>query len=113
MKESRARIRPVRKRVNEPYTPGSIKRHRSTRDEVDARRVGLFDIVDAGKPMTVRQVFYQGTVQGLVPKSEQGYGIVKNDLTLMRRARVLPYDWLADNTRWQRRPNTFSGMKRR
>jgi hypothetical protein len=56
-------------------------------------------------------VFYQGTVQGLVPKTEQGYGIVKNDLTIMRRARMLPYDWLADNTRWQRRPNTFSGIE--
>jgi hypothetical protein len=97
--------------VNELYSPRPIKRHRGTRDEVEARRVGLLDIVDAGKPMTVRLVFYQGTVQGLVPKTEQGYGIVKNDLTIMRRARVLPYDWLADNTRWQRRPNTFSGIQ--
>lgn len=58
--------------------------------------------------MTVRQVFYQATVQGLVPKTEQGYGIVKTDLTLLRRGGYLPYAWLADNTRWQRRPNTFS-----
>jgi hypothetical protein len=69
------------------------------------------DIVDAGKPMTVRQVFYQGTVQGLVPKTEQGYGIIKSELTIMRRSGVLPYNWLADNTRWQRRPTTFSGIQ--
>jgi hypothetical protein len=69
------------------------------------------EIVDDGKPTTVRRVFYQGTVRGLVAKTEQSYGIVKNDLTVMRRARVLPYDRLADNTHWQRRHNTFSGIE--
>jgi hypothetical protein len=59
------------------------------------------------KPMTVRQVFYQATVHGVVEKSEAGYNKVQTDLVLMRRAGELPYDWLADNTRWQRKPRTF------
>jgi hypothetical protein len=29
----------------------------------------------------------------------------------MRRAGDLPYDWLADNTRWQRKPRTFSSIE--
>ena len=29
----------------------------------------------------------------------------------MRRAGELPYNWLADNTRWQRKPRTFSGVE--
>ncbi|MBV8134762.1 MAG: hypothetical protein JO121_03835 [Deltaproteobacteria bacterium] len=88
--------------------PRSTKRHyRPTRDAVTARRAALFDIVEGSRPATVRQTFYQATVQGLVAKSEQGYAVIKNDLTIMRRAHQLPYDWLADNTRWQRRPNTF------
>jgi hypothetical protein len=29
----------------------------------------------------------------------------------MRRDGELPYDWLADNTRWQRRPNTFDSVE--
>jgi hypothetical protein len=29
----------------------------------------------------------------------------------MRRAGELPYDWLADNTRWQRKPRTFNGVE--
>jgi hypothetical protein len=33
---------------------------------------------------------------------------VQTDLVLLRRAGVLPYHWLADNTRWQRKPQTFS-----
>jgi hypothetical protein len=40
--------------------------------------------------MTVRQVFYRATVQGLVEKEETGYDKVKNDLTLLRRSGTLP-----------------------
>ncbi|WP_245286994.1 hypothetical protein [Bradyrhizobium sp. Tv2a-2] len=63
------------------------------------------------KPMTVRQVFYQATVRGIVEKSEAGYTKVQTDLVLMRKAGKLPYDWLADNTRWQRKPTTFGGIQ--
>ena len=61
--------------------------------------------------MTVRQVFYQATVQSLVKKAESGYGKVKTDLAIMRRDGSLSYDWLADNTRWQRKPRTFSSVE--
>src|SRR5262249_51853958 len=48
------------------------------------------------------------TVRGVIEKSEHGYTKVQTDLTLLRRAGDLPYDWLADNTRWQRKPTTFA-----
>lgn len=63
------------------------------------------------KPMTVRQVFYQATVQDVVEKTEAGYTKVQTDLVQMRRSGVLPYDWLADNTRWQRKPRSFDGIE--
>jgi hypothetical protein len=97
--------------VTAAYHPSQIKRRRSTKAEVEARREALLDIIDAGKPMTVRQVFYQATVHGLVEKAESGYAKVQTDLTLMRRAGELPYDWLADNTRWQRKPQTFTSIE--
>ena len=75
---------------------------------VEQRRGQLLDIVDAMRPMTVRQVFYQATVRGIIEKTEAGYGKVQTDLTVMRRSGELPYDWLADNTRWQRKPRTFN-----
>jgi hypothetical protein len=78
---------------------------------VEARREALVDIIDAGRPMTVRQVFYQATVRGLVEKAESGYTKVQTDLTVMRRAGELPYEWLADNTRWQRKPRTFDSVE--
>jgi hypothetical protein len=36
--------------------------------------------------------------------------MVGTDLSVMRRAGDLPYSWLADNTRWQRRPRTYDGI---
>src|SRR5262249_21364953 len=51
------------------YGASLIKRTRSTKAEVEARREALLDIIDDGKPMTVRQVFYQATVRGLVEKA--------------------------------------------
>ena len=93
------------------YPASPISRVRATKAEVEARRQALYLVVAEQKPMTVRQVFYQATVRGLVEKAESGYGKVQNDLTLMRRDGVLPYDWLADNTRWQRKPQTFDSVE--
>jgi hypothetical protein len=77
------------------YQASPIRRTRATKAEVEARREALLDIIEAGRPMTVRQVFYQATVRGLVEKAESGYGKIQTDLTIMRRAGELPYDWLA------------------
>ena len=81
------------------YQTSPIKRTRATKAEVEERRDALFWIIHAGRPMTVRQVFYQATVRGLVEKAESGYGKVHTDLTVMRRTGQLPYDWLAETTR--------------
>lgn len=94
------------------YQASQIKaRSRSTKAEVEARRAALLDIVVSMHPMTVRQVFYQATVRGIVEKTEGGYCKVQTDLVLMRRSGELPYDWLADNTRWQRKPRTHSDIE--
>lgn len=61
-------------------------------------------------PMTVRQMFYRMSAIGQVPKTENGYRQVQYALTAMRRQGAIPYDWLADNTRWRRKPRTYSGL---
>src|SRR5262249_9602353 len=53
----------------------------------------------------------QATVRGVVEKTEAGYTKVQTDLTIMRRAGELPYNWLADNTRWQRKPRTYGSIQ--
>jgi hypothetical protein len=98
--------------VHSPFYPASpIKRNRATKAEVEQRREALFDIIADQKPMTVRQVFYQATVRGLVEKSDAGYNKVGDDLVKMRRAGALPYDWLTDSTRWQRKPRSFDSVQ--
>ena len=100
-------------RVSQLYPASRIntKRHRATRHELQVRRTALYRIVEAMRPMTVRQVFYPASVRGIVDKSEVGYDRVQTDLTVMRRAGDLPYGWLADNTRWQRKPVTYDGIE--
>jgi len=68
------------------------------------------NIVAEQRPMTVRQVFYQATVRGLVEKEEAGYDKVQVDLAKMRVDGWLPYYWLTDATRWQRKPITFGDV---
>ena len=66
--------------------------HRAThprhQGKVEARREALLDIIAVGRPMTVRRVFYQATVRGLVEKAETGYGKVQADLTDHRQVDV-------------------------
>src|SRR5262249_42732817 len=94
----------------ELYQPRTIKRQRATRDEADQGRARLVALTEEKRPATVRQIFYAATVEGLVEKTEAGYAKVKTDLVLLRRSGAIPYHWLADNTRWQRKPETFKGL---
>lgn len=65
----------------------------------------------AGVPQTVRQIFYQCTVLGVVDKTENGYHKVADHLLNMRRAGIVRYDWVADNTRWMRKPRTYDNLQ--
>lgn len=95
--------------MNDPsiYPACRTKRHRATKPEMESRLTGLRNIVEAMRPMTVRQVFYQATVHNIVEKTEQGYNKVQIALAAMRRAGAMPYDWIVDFTRRQRKPRTF------
>ena len=61
-------------------------------------------------PVTVRQMFYRMASVGQVPKTEAGYRRVQYALTAMRKQRAIPYDWLADHTRWMRKPRSYSSL---
>ena len=93
------------------YVASPIKRARASRSEMEARAEALLDIAEAMQPCTVRQVFYQATVRGLVEKTEAGYAKVQRQLADLRRAGELPWHWIADNTRWQRKPRTWDSLE--
>jgi hypothetical protein len=93
------------------YGASPIKRLRATKAEVETRRAAIYHIIKEGRPVTVRQTFYQATVRGIVEKTEDGYRQVQNDTAVMRKAGQLPYAWIADNTRWQRKPDSFTSVQ--
>lgn len=90
------------------YEACRIKRNRASRAEMDQRKEAILEIARAIQPCTVRQVFYQAEIRGVVAKTEAGYDKVQRALVEMRRDGELPYGWIADNTRWQRKPNSFA-----
>lgn len=90
-----------------PYVASHTKRTRSTREEMQSRFDALLAIVREIEPATVRQVFYQASVRGIVDKTEASYAKVQRALVDLRRAGRLPWDYIADNTRWQRKRRTF------
>jgi hypothetical protein len=72
----------------------------------------LYAVLQAENPMTVRQVFYQLVSRGVIAKTEGEYKqTVVRLLTIMRRAGNLPFGWIADNTRWMRKPRTYSSLE--
>jgi hypothetical protein len=73
----------------------------SIRDHVLDDLVGRYD------RMTVRQVYYALEVAGVVEKTEGGYRQVQRQLLIMREKEMLPWSFIADGTRWQRKPDTW------
>lgn len=102
-----------KKRTTPPaYGTSPIKRARRTRAAILGLRDALYDIIADDAPMTVRQVFYQAVSQGLIEKTEAAYKTtVCRLLGVMRRDGQLPYGWLADGTRWQRKPTSYSSLQ--
>lgn len=96
---------------NQIYKASPIKRNRATKAEMQERHDRLVEIVNDIKPCTVRQVFYQATVLGVVEKSEAGYNKVQIALVELRRTGRIGYGAIADNTRWQRKPTTYGSMQ--
>jgi hypothetical protein len=90
-----------------------IKRRRRTKADLENIKAALYDVVEADQPVTVRQAFYQLVSSGVIPKTETSYkNIVVRLLGIMRREGELPFSWIADNTRWMRKPQTYSSLER-
>lgn len=91
----------------EECSSGYRKRGDTLRIWVAIMRV--FD--DVGPPMTVRQVFYRAEAEGLVAKSDKGYRQIQYNLLHMRRQGIIPYSFISDATRWQRKPTTYDSIE--
>jgi hypothetical protein len=93
---------------------GSRPTNRARRGRADMQRIreAIADVLEAEHPATVRQVFYQLVSRGAIAKTEAEYkATVVRLLTDMRLAGEVPFDWISDNTRWMRKPRTFSSVE--
>ncbi len=90
---------------------GLALQKRRTKAEITALRETIWRVVRRDQPMTVRQVFYRLVSLGAIAKTEIEYkATVCRLLAEMRRGRMLPYGWIADNTRWMRKPRTHDSF---
>jgi len=56
-------------------------------------------------------VFYALEVRGIVHKTEAGYRQVQTQVLKLRREGLLPWSFITDGTRWQRKPDTYVGVQ--
>jgi hypothetical protein len=88
------------------------KRHRRTKGAIGSIRDTIKEILEQSHPQTCRQVFYASTVLGTVAKVEKEYQkTIIRLLVEMREKGEIPFEWIADNTRWMRKPSSFTGVK--
>jgi hypothetical protein len=96
------------------YVPNPLKskRSRRTKSEMTKIRDAIIAILTEDHPQTVRQILYALTVRGVIRKLEIEYQrTVVRVLGDMREAGTIPFEYIADNTRWMRKPATFTGIE--
>jgi hypothetical protein len=81
---------------------------RSHSMDIQAAICGIFR--EMQPRLTVRQIYYALTVRGIVPKTEAGYRQTLLQLKNMREQGIIPYDWIADNTRYCLKPVTYPSL---
>ena len=93
------------------YAACRIKRPRASRTEMQARLAAITEIVARFEPCGVRQAFYQAEVGNIIEKTELGYGKVQRAIVRLRQQKRIPFYWISDSTRWQRKPRSFEGIE--
>ena len=92
------------------YKTSPIKRPRRTRGDIEAIKQSLHEVVSEHHPVTCRQAFYLLVSRQVIDKTEAEYkSTVCRLLAEMRRAGEIPFGWVADSTRWMRKPRTHVG----
>ena len=97
--------------MTEIYRAGTIKRDRRTQSRVDALDAQILAVLQEDHPQSVRHVFYRMTDPRLgepVEKSDRGYRHVQSRCVKLRRAGLIPYNWIADLSRQGYFTNTYS-----
>jgi hypothetical protein len=89
----------------------ALKRSRRTKAELAELHDAIMAVCLDDHPLSVRGVFYRVMSAGAVEKSEKAYGAVQREVLKLRRWGVLPYEWIADGTRWHVKPDSWDKVE--
>jgi hypothetical protein len=91
------------------YAASPTNRRRATKAEMQERAHFFIEYARKHGPITVRGLYYQAEVQGVpgIEKDDAGYEKVQRQVLKLRRAGLLDYEWIADATRWMRKPRSY------
>jgi hypothetical protein len=93
------------------YRTCSTKRRR-TQADIRELKNAIRQLCEEHHPRTVRGLFYQLVKLDLIEKSEKDY---KNQVSrlcgIMREEGELPWHWIADTTRWMRKPDSWDSVE--
>ena len=95
------------------YPASPIKRRRASAAEMEERAQFLISYARDHHPVSVRGLYYQAEVARVpgIDKTENSYNKVQGQCLKLRREGRLAYRWIADATRWMRRPRTFDNWE--
>jgi len=86
-------------------------RKRRSQLEIEYLKIHIYHLLKADAPMTCRQVYYRMVSAGLIDKTENEYtNTTCRLLAKMRRNGEIPFNWIADNTRWVRKKPSYSNL---
>lgn len=88
------------------------RRGRRSRAEMEKIRDAIYAAAEELHPVSARGVFYAVETAGFIAKTDAEYkGTVVRLLGEMRRSGELPFEWIADSTRWMRKPSSYTGLE--
>ena len=94
------------------YKASPIRRSRRGPVEIQQLKDLMIAALREIQPGTVRQLFYRLVSTGVIEKTENEYNnTVVRLLGQMRREKIIPFSWIADSTRWMRKPHSFSSLE--
>lgn len=97
--------------VDLTYKARHIKRVRRSRQQMSDLRDGLYSLAKEYQPLTIRQLFYRAFAAELIEKTHAEYqNVIVRLMGQMREEQIVPFEWIIDNTRWMRKPTTYSNL---
>lgn len=93
------------------YRTSPVKRTRRTKAELAELDATIISVCEVDHPLSVRGVFYRVMSAGAVEKSEKAYAAVQREVLKLRRSGELPYEWIADGTRWRVKSRSWDSVE--